>query len=393
MQRKPSTARSPQRTTARPARAANCRPTAPSSCIWTCAPTAAPRDRPGRARHVRTSDARHLSARAAGLPGGCSAPASGGGTERGPTATAQPPCRQEESHGIDVICVACSELRPSLSPRRCLPGADVLRCPPDWVKVGDGCIDEYPVEYIADPFRERGARQKEFQLRPRHPHGPDEWRGHPGGSVHHVAPHSRRPSTRRGNWTSPLFAVSVAGVPPTSCVTWFQAEQARALSGKRLLTNQEWQRAAAGTPDPGTDDGGTDSNVGGLSRPLESGSRAKCTSNWGAFDWSGTSRNGWPTGCRSRLTAPGGVHSATTLMCLAGASTTATGPGALVRGGFFSGVFIEAGVFAVDNRPTSPAWHQPGRPRARVSASVAAARASALPLPRRHSRPARFLTK
>ena len=37
----------------------------------------------------------------------------------------------------------------------------------------------------------------------------------------------------------------------------------------------------------------------------------------------------------------------------AGASTTATGPGALFRGGSFSGVFVESGVFALD--ATNPA--------------------------------------
>jgi len=62
-----------------------------------------------------------------------------------------------------------------------------------------------------------------------------------------------------GNWKaeedskppSPgVFAASVAGVLPSTCLSWFQAEQACALSGKRLATNQEWQRAVAGTPDP-----------------------------------------------------------------------------------------------------------------------------------------------
>ena len=41
-----------------------------------------------------------------------------------------------------------------------------------------------------------------------------------------------------GNWTSALFAVSVAGVVPTGCVTWFQAAQACALSGKPLPTSR-----------------------------------------------------------------------------------------------------------------------------------------------------------
>jgi hypothetical protein len=42
-------------------------------------------------------------------------------------------------------------------------------------------------------------------------------------------------------------AQSVAGVPPTVDVTWFAAADACAKAGKRLLTNAEWQTAAAGT--------------------------------------------------------------------------------------------------------------------------------------------------
>jgi cysteine-rich repeat protein len=65
-----------------------------------------------------------------------------------------------------------------------------------------------------------------------------------------------------GQWTavsgssppSPgVYAVSVAGVHPTTCVTWWQAAEACRLSGKRRLTNLEWQDAAADTPDPGDD--------------------------------------------------------------------------------------------------------------------------------------------
>jgi hypothetical protein len=52
-----------------------------------------------------------------------------------------------------------------------------------------------------------------------------------------------------GNWRfQNIFAVSIAGVLPTDCLTWFQASQACALSGKRLLTHYEWQTAAVGTP-------------------------------------------------------------------------------------------------------------------------------------------------
>jgi formylglycine-generating enzyme required for sulfatase activity len=89
-----------------------------------------------------------------------------------------------------------------------------------------------------------------------------------------------------GNWSAPLYAASVPGVPPTGCATWFQAEQACALSGKRLATNQEWQRAAAGTPDPGATPGPADCNTNS-SGPSDTASRGNCVSAWGTFDMVG----------------------------------------------------------------------------------------------------------
>ena len=44
-----------------------------------------------------------------------------------------------------------------------------------------------------------------------------------------------------------IYARSVSGVMPAVNITWFQAQQACANVGKRLLTNAEWQMAAAGT--------------------------------------------------------------------------------------------------------------------------------------------------
>ncbi len=81
------------------------------------------------------------------------------------------------------------------------------------------------------------------------------------------------------NWTIPLkYAVSKAGVTPSRFITWFQAQQACALSGKRLLTNAEWQMAAAGTPDSVTCTTGTVANTG---------ANTGCVSNWGVHDMVG----------------------------------------------------------------------------------------------------------
>ena len=85
-----------------------------------------------------------------------------------------------------------------------------------------------------------------------------------------------------GSWSEPLYAVSVAGVRPTTCTTWYQAEQACRLAGKRFITNQEWQAAVAGTPDPpAADDGSTECNTMTAGGPVASGSRSKCVSSWG----------------------------------------------------------------------------------------------------------------
>lgn len=83
-----------------------------------------------------------------------------------------------------------------------------------------------------------------------------------------------------------IFARSVAGVPPRDQITYFQAQQALANSGKRLPTNAEWQAAVAGTPDPGSTPGAEDCNTS--SAVIEAtGNRANCISDWGASDMVG----------------------------------------------------------------------------------------------------------
>jgi formylglycine-generating enzyme required for sulfatase activity len=90
-----------------------------------------------------------------------------------------------------------------------------------------------------------------------------------------------------GNWTTPVYAVSKQGVLPATSITWFQAQQACALSGKRLLTNAEWQMAAAGTPDPGTSDDGSTTCDTNSTNPANTGSRSACVSKWMVNDMVG----------------------------------------------------------------------------------------------------------
>src|SRR5215470_3202996 len=172
--------------------------------------------------------------------------------------------------------------------------AATLRCPPDSVKVGSVCIDTYeasvwqiPPTNTALVSQVQSGRATLAELT--------------GGGATQLSPAtSCSPAYPTnfpddGNWSpvpgsSPpapgVYAVSIPGVHPSACITWFQANQACLLSGKRLLTNREWQGAAASTPDPGTDDGTTDCNVG-TGTPSNSGSRSNCKSAWGVFDMVG----------------------------------------------------------------------------------------------------------
>jgi len=141
-----------------------------------------------------------------------------------------------------------------------------------------------------------------------------------------------------GQWTQPLYAVSIPGVRPTVCVTWFQAQQACQNSRKRLPTNAEWQLAVAGTPDAGADDGVTNCNTTAVFDTVNTGSRRACKSNYGAFDMVGNVDE-WVADWvpLSTMGCPGwGAFSSTDdYQFFCGADTSTGGPGALVRGGDF----------------------------------------------------------
>lgn len=75
---------------------------------------------------------------------------------------------------------------------------------------------------------------------------------------------------------------------PWRNVTRQQAELACARSGKRLPTNNEWYRAALGTPDKNGAWGPEDCNLASRAdEPSETGSRPLCVSVSGAFDMVG----------------------------------------------------------------------------------------------------------
>ena len=169
------------------------------------------------------------------------------------------------------------------------------------------------------------------------------------------------PCTDNGqNCANDIYAVSLAGVTPAAFITWFQAQEACANARKRLPTSAEWQVAANGTPDAGPDNGTTDCNTDSTHAVTSTGSRSSCVSARGAFDMVGNLYEqvaDWvprSTGC------PGWGGFSDDVMCLAGASTTAIGPGALGRGGnFLDGT--DAGVFSVFAAGDPTRFHRPCR--------------------------------
>src|SRR5262249_8692811 len=95
------------------------------------------------------------------------------------------------------------------------------------------------------------------------------------------------PCTDQGESCADLYAVSLLSRGPSAFVTWFQAQEACANSGKRLPTSAEWQVAANGAPDPGPDDGGADCNTCHFPVVVGTGARRRCVSARGAFDMVG----------------------------------------------------------------------------------------------------------
>ena len=247
--------------------------------------------------------------------------------------------------------------------------AATLRCPGDSVKVGNACVDLYEASVwqiapsntsLVRKVQAGKATLADLTA---------------GGALQlgcNFAPFNQTPYPANfpntGQWTPVLgsvppspgvYAVSVPGVLPSACITWFRAAQACRVSGKRLLTNLEWQDAAAGTPDPGTDNGTTDCNISTAGNPVNTGSRSSCKSSWGAFDMVGNVIEwvaDWAeldgVGCTDSTTYFGFAGTGD-FLCFGG-NGSLNAPAALLRGGNWADG-SHGGVFAVeaDNDPTA----------------------------------------
>jgi formylglycine-generating enzyme required for sulfatase activity len=147
-----------------------------------------------------------------------------------------------------------------------------------------------------------------------------------------------------------FYARSVVGVEPARNITWFQAQQALANSGKRLPTNAEWQQAVAGTPE-----GQCNTSDGVVTA---TGLFSNCVSRFGAFDmvgniweWVGD----WDEEGFNCTDWPVGFGSDTTCIGRGSGEASTHFPGALIRGGDFA-ISSAAGPFAVSAtiRPSNP---------------------------------------
>jgi formylglycine-generating enzyme required for sulfatase activity len=217
--------------------------------------------------------------------------------------------------------------------------AQAKKCPGDSVQVGHVCFDKYEASVWEIPAANTKLIKKVQKSKI--------------GSAADLSGATQRGLTTddyppacpdTGNGCTDDYAVSIAGVQPSASITWFQAATACRNAGKRLATNAEWQAAALGTPDPGTDNGTSDCNITGTSR-VNTGARSSCVSDAGAFDMVG---NLWEWvadwgDLSSTCTIWDAVHG-NDITCVGGNGTGGI-PGALARGGYFkSGT--AAGVFA-----------------------------------------------
>ena len=180
--------------------------------------------------------------------------------------------------GIAAVCLAAAMPASALT----------LRCPRDSVKVGDVCIDKYEASVWQIPAGEHGARQTS-SVGPRDPRGPDERRGDPGEScIHAVAPTLPGDVRRDGKLDEPAVRGLGGGRAADEL-----CDLVPGGAGVRALRKAACSRTRSGSarrparPIPVRTTAGQTVTSAVSPDRWTSGSRAKCTSNWGAFDMVG----------------------------------------------------------------------------------------------------------
>jgi formylglycine-generating enzyme required for sulfatase activity len=228
------------------------------------------------------------------------------------------------------------------------PRFPVRGCRPDAVAAGTICLDKYEASVWRVPSPTTTNANLVTRIHLGRAARDDLIAG--GATQLGTASDDYAPCTKNGqNCANDIFAVSLPAEMPSAFVTWFQAQEACANSGKRLPTSTEWQVGANGTPDPGPDDHATTCNSDGDGVSL-TGSRRGCVSARGTFDMVGNLAEWVADWVPASTFCPGWANFSDDQMCLSGASTTANFPGALLRGGWFFGREI-AGPFAVTEFP------------------------------------------
>jgi formylglycine-generating enzyme required for sulfatase activity len=222
------------------------------------------------------------------------------------------------------------------------PRSPVQKCAPDAVVAGTLCLDAYEASVwrVPDPTTTNAILVRAIQ-------SGQVTRGQLiaagatelGATEVGTMGDDYAPCATNGqNCANDIYATSLPSEKPAANITWFQAEEACANSGKRLPTSAEWQIGANGTPDPGSDDGATDCNIASAGETVPTGTRTGCVSGRGAFDMVGNLAEWAADWVPASTTCVGWASFSNDDMCLAGASTTRNNPGALVRGGAFAAI-------------------------------------------------------
>lgn len=225
------------------------------------------------------------------------------------------------------------------------------KCAPDAVAAGPDCVDRFEASVWSGPggvaldaalvkkIQKGAARLEDLERAGAVQLGCDE-NGEPDFPESFPADGDWQPLPGSDPPHPGVYAVSVEGAPPTTCISWLQADQACTLVGKRLLDDATWTRTAAGTPDAGDDDHMASCRLLDFG---PSGVRSDCVSVFGATDMIGNASE-WTSEWSDLNPKECLQGAADDLLCFGGDGGTMLA-GALARGGSSSD-FTGGGFFA-----------------------------------------------